>query len=251
MLVDVKTQIKMLVQQVVEAYFNEAEVQVKKEQPIAILLGYQAPNPSAVLEAVTPLLDTYDVTFLLTKDWLPLQAPWNGMPYVLIEELPQQELSTMIEQSSVLVIPSASYRLLSKLAITMDDEAAVWTAIQYQLLGKPVVIASNGVEPNVYQQIHAPYSVQELLQSYIRQLQADQVKWVPLSKLVKTVEEQYDAYQDKQSLILAKHIERAYQDGLKEIDVPLKSRVTPSAKDLARELKIQIKPIGSSKGGSP
>lgn len=249
MLVDVKTQIKMLVQQVVEAYLKEG-LQAKKDLPIAILLGYQSPNPTTVLEAVTPLLDTYNITLLLTKEWLPLQDQWNGMSYVLIEEMPQQELSAMIDQSAVLVVPQASYRLLSKLALTMDDEAAVWIAIQFQLLGKPVVIANNGVEPNVYQQIHAPHSVQERLQSYIRRIQADQVKWVPLSKLVKTVDEQFAAYQDKQSLILAKHVERAFQDGLKEIDVPLKSRVTPSAKDLARELKIQIKPLDSSKGGT-
>jgi hypothetical protein len=249
MLVDVKTQVKMLVQQVVDAYLRE-ELKAKKDSPIAILLGYQSPNPITVLEAVTPLLDTYEVTLLLTKEWLPLQEQWDGMSYALIEEMPQQELSAMIEKSSVLVVPAASYRLLSKLALTMDDEAALWVAIQYQMLGKPIVIANNGVEPNVYQQIHTPHSVQERLQSYIRQIQTDQVKWVPLNKLVKTVDEQYAAYQDKQSLILAKHVERAYQDGLKQIDVPLKSRVTPAAKDLARDLRIQIKQIDSSKGGT-
>ncbi|MEH7502680.1 hypothetical protein V7152_11790 [Neobacillus drentensis] len=249
MLVDVKTQVKMLVQQAVEAYLRE-ELKAKKDSPIAILLGYESPNPTTVLEAVTPLLDTYEVTLLLTKEWLPLQEQWNGMSYALIEEMPQQELSAMIEKSTVLVVPAASYRLLSKLALTMDDEAAVWVAIQYQLHGKPIVIANNGVEPNVYQQIHTPHSVQERLQSYIRKIQTDQVKWVPLNKLVKTVDKQYAAYQDKQSLILAKHVERAYQDGLKQIDVPLKSRVTPSAKDLARDLKIQIKLINSSKGGT-
>lgn len=249
MLVDVKTQVKMLVQQVVEAYLKE-EMNEKKDSQVAILLGYQSVNPTTILEAVTPLLATYDVTFLLTKEWLPLPEQWNGLSYVLIDEVPQQELSAMIDQSSVLVIPVATYRLLSKLALTMDDETAVWVAIQYQLLGKPIVIANNGVEPNVYQQIHAPNTVQERLQSYIRRIRADQVKWVPLHKLVKTVDEQYAVYQEKQTLILAKHVERAYQEGLKEINVPEKSKVTPSAKDLARELKIHIKPVDSSKGGT-
>jgi len=78
----------------------------------------------------------------------------------------------------------------------------------------------------------------------------DQVKWVPLSKLVNTVDEQYAAYLDKQSLVLAKHVERAFQEGLKEIEIPQKSRVTPLAIDLAKELKIQFKPIDSSKGGT-
>lgn len=249
MLVDVKTQVKLLVQQVVEAYLKE-KMDPTKNAPIAILLGYHSSNPKTILEAVTPLVYTYNVTWLITKEWLPFQGEMKGLSYKLIEDLSQQEMTVLIDQSSVLVIPQASYGLLSKLALTLDDEAAVWVAIQCQLLGKPIVIANNGVEPNVYQQIHAPHTVQERIQTYIRKIQKDQVKWVPLSKLVKTVDEQYAAYQDKQSLILAKHIERAFQDGLNEIEIPEKSRVTPSAKDLARELKIQIKTINSSKGGT-
>jgi len=66
------------------------------------------------------------------------------------------------------------------------------------------------------------------------------VKWVPLNKLTQTVEHQFTAYEEKQSLILAKHVEKAFHTGLKELVVPLKSKITPSAKDLAKELKIVI-----------
>ena len=249
MLVDVKTQVKLLVQQVVEAYLKE-KMDPKKDTPITILLGYHSSDPITVLEAVTQLVDTYNVTWLITKEWLPLQEKMKGLSCVLLEEMPDEDLGTLIDQSSVLVIPQASYGLLSKLALTLDDETAAWVAIQYQLKGKPIVIANNGVEPNVYQQIHAPQTVQERIQSYIRRIQMDQVKWVPLSKLVNTVDEQYAAYLDKQSLVLAKHVERAFQEGLKEIEIPQKSRVTPLAIDLAKELKIQFKPIDSSKGGT-
>ena len=236
---DSKTQVQILVRQVVEAYLNKS-LQENKKQPIAILLGYQSPNPTAVLEAVTTLLDAYDVKFILSKDWLPSLHQLNGTSYVFLEETTQQQLHSIIEQSSVLVVPAASYRLLSKLALTIDDELAVWLTIQSQLLGKPIVIASEHVSLSVYQQIHAPHSVQERLRSYISQIQADQVKWVPLSKLAKTVEDQLAIYSEKQSLILAKHVEKAYQEGLKEIVVPAKSKVTPSAKDLAKDLKIHF-----------
>jgi hypothetical protein len=93
----------------------------------------------------------------------------------------------------------------------------------------------------VYQQIAAPHAVQNRVQGYIRQIQADQVKWVPLSRLVHTVKEQLQAFDDKQPLILAKHIEKADQDGLTELRLPKKSKLTPVAKDLAREFKIQLK----------
>lgn len=236
---DDKTQIKMIVQQVVETYLNK-RFEENTENPITLLLGYQSPNPAAVLEAITPILGAYDVTFILSKEWLSAVNQYNGTSYVLLEETSQQDLLSLVEQSSVLVVPAASYRFVSKLALTIDDELAVWLSVQYQLLGKPIVIASDYVAPNVYQQIHAPHSVQERLQTYIRQIQADQVKWVSLSKLAKTVDDQFAAYREKQSLILAKHVEKAYQDGLKEIVVSGKSKVTPSAKDLAKELKITI-----------
>jgi hypothetical protein len=249
MLVDVKSQVKMLVQQVVEAYLNEKS-QVVKGQPIAILLGYQSPNPAEIMEAVTPLLNSYEVTFVLSKDWLQATTKLSEKSYVLLEETTQQELIGIMEKSALLVVPSASYQLVSKLALTIDDELAVWLAIQYQLVGKPIVIANDYVEPNVYQQIYAPHTVQKRLQSYIRQIQADDVKWLPLKKLTVAVEDQYNTFQEKKALILARHVEKAKQDGLREIVVPAGSKVTPSAKDLAKELRIDIKQVDSSKGGT-
>jgi hypothetical protein len=243
---DVKAQVKLLVQQVVEAYLKEHQ-QNSKNRSIAILLGYQSPNPLEVLEAITPLLEAYEATLLVTSEWLPFPAQLKGKSYILLEETEQKDLVSIIENTSVLVVPSASYRLLSKLALTIDDELAVWFAIQYQMLGKPIVIANNHIEPTVYQQIHAPHTVKERIQSYIRQIRTDQVSWVPLNKLSKNVEQQMVAYEEKKALILEKHIEKAHQEGLTEIVIPSKSQVTPAAKDLAKDLKIQIQQ--SSKGG--
>jgi hypothetical protein len=246
---DIQMKVKILVQQVVEAYLKE-NVPDNKLQPITILLSYQTLNPGEVLQAVTKLLATYEVTLILSKDWLPLVDQLSVRSYLLLEEIGQKEVTAIIEYSSVLVVPVATHGLLAKLALTMDDELAVWVALQYQLLGHPIVIANNDIEPNVYQQILAPPSVQERLQTYISRIQADQVKWVPLSKLVKTVADQSVSYHEKQVLILAKHVEKAFHDGLNEIIVPTKSRITPSAKDLARELKIHINKTNSLKGGS-
>ncbi|MFZ7944532.1 hypothetical protein [Neobacillus sp. 19] len=235
-----KEEIKEIVREVVLEYLHN-HLHENKGQPITILLGYQSPNPASVLEAVTPILTAYKVTWILSKDWLPAVNPLNGTSYLLLEEATQQQLISVVEHSSVLVVPAASYRLLSKLALTIDDELAVWLTVQFQMLGKPIIIASNDVAPNVYQQIHAPQSVQDRLQLYIRQIQADQVKWVPLKKLAATVDDQFKAYREKQSLILAKHVEKASQEGLKQIIVPARSKVTPSAMDLAKDLKLEIK----------
>jgi hypothetical protein len=244
---DIQMKVKNLVQQAVEAYLKE-NVPDNKLQPITILLSYQTLNPGEVLQTVTKLLATYEVTLILSKDWLPLVDQLSGRSYLLLEEIGQVELTAIIEKSSVLVVPVATHGLLAKLALTMDDELIVWFAIQFQLLGRPIVIANNDVALTVYQQILAPPSVQERMQSYVSSIQADQVKWVPLSKLVKTVADQSVIYHEKQVLILSKHVENAFHDGLNEIIVPTKCRITPSAKDLARELKIHIK-TNSLKGG--
>ncbi|HJV17866.1 MAG TPA: hypothetical protein VJ546_10890 [Bacillales bacterium] len=241
---DIKTKIRSLVQQAVEAYIREQTIDQPKPA-IAVLLGYQSPNPSEVLEAVARLQDNYDVTLILKKEWVPLATT---SAYLVLEESNYQELQEVVAKSSLLVFPVASYQLLSKLALSMDDDLTVWVAIQHQLLGKPIVIANDHIEPSVYQQIHAPHSVLERLGSYIRQIQLDQVKWVSLTKLITTIDEQINTYYEKRPLILAKHIEKAHQDGLKEIDVSMKSKITPSAKDLAKDLSIEIKKY-SQEGG--
>ncbi|WML44290.1 hypothetical protein [Neobacillus sp. PS3-40] len=245
---DVKQKVKSLVQQEVEAYFKKF-IPEQRKISIVILLGYHSLYPSNILKAVTRLLESYDVTLLLTKDWLPLSANLSNQSYVLLEDTSYRELNNFVEKSALLVVPVASYQLVSKLALSIDDDLAAWLSIQYQLIGKPIVIVNDDVEPNVYQQIYAPYSVLERLNSYISQIQLDQVKWVPLSKLATTVDEQYKSYSEKQSLILAKHIEKAHRDRIQELVVSKRSQITPVARDLARELKIQIIKSDSSKGG--
>lgn len=233
---DVKMKVKMLVQQAVEAYLKEQN-QVEQTKSIAVLLNYQSVQPKLVLEAVSLLFNSYDITLIVSKDWTPF---FKDRSYYLLEDLSQQELKGIVERTSLLVVPAASYQFVSKLALTMDDEIAVWLSIQYQLDGKPIIAANNHIELNAYQQILAPHSVQERLQSYIRQIQADQVKWVPLSKLNNAVTDEWNRYKEKKPLILEKHIQTAHRDGLSEIVLPGKSQVTPAAKDLAKELKIQI-----------
>jgi hypothetical protein len=235
--VETKEKIRNLVRQAVEAYIME---QQKARQSIAILLTYPTLHPAVVLKAVTPIIENNNVTLFLTKEW---QSEFSRKSYFVINEMSKQEIKEMAEKTSILVVPVASYSFLSKLALTIDDVLPVWLAIQYQLEGKPVIIANHHIELNVYQQIHAPHSVQDRIQAYIRQLQADKVKWVPLETLEKTVEEVWKSYKEKKSLILVKHVETVFRDGSKEIVVPKNSQMTPAAKDLARELKIHIRKL--------
>ena len=235
-----KKQVQSLVQQVVKEYL-EKQVENENADAIAILLNNPTSHsPEVILEAVTHLAEKYEVTMLVSEEWSHFQEKWNGKTVLLTKETSLPTLLEVIEKTKVLVIPISSFRLLSKLALTMDDDEAAKLAIQYQLKGKPVVIAKDEVELDVYEQLLSPHSVQERIQGYIRQIQKDEVKWVSLKDLLKTVDDQISSYDEKAPLLLSKHIEKAMRDGLDEITLPAKSRVTPSAKDLARELNVKI-----------
>ena len=231
---ELEEKIKMLVRKVVEDYLRN-----QLKQPITILLTYQTPNRDEVLETVSQLEKLFDVTLVVSKEWHQVTQP-----KLLLEEASQQELLAVLDKSAALIIPAGTYSLLAKLALSLDDETPAWLAIQYQLKGKPVIIANNHLKLSVEQQIMAPATVQARIQSYIKQIQADKVKWVPLKNLTETVKDQLQS--EKKTLILAKHIEAANQEGVKELKVPTQFQITPSAKDLAKELKIQI---SSEKGG--
>ena len=235
-----KKQVQSLVQQVVTEYL-EKQVEGTNADAIAILLNNPTSHsPEVILEAVTLLAEKYEVTMLVSEEWSHFQEKWKGESILLTKETSLSTLLEVIEKTKVLVIPVSSFHLLSKLALTMDDEMAAKLAIQYQLKGKPIVMAKDEVELDVYGQLLSPHSVQERIQGYIRQIQKDEVKWIALKDLLKTVDAQISSYSEKAPLLLSKHIEKAMRDGLDEIFLPAKSRVTPSAKDLARELNVKI-----------
>lgn len=235
---DVKEKVKELVRQAVEAYMSEQQGSGKNKPTITVLLNYYSSNPGVILKAVTELEQSFTVKLVASKDW---EERLEGNQEVLaLDQADHFELEKLWNSTDLLILPVASFQLVSKLALMMDDDRTANTAIQFQLLGKPIVIANNEVELGVYQQILAPHSVQEKLQGYLRTTQKDQVKWVPLKQLLRTAKEQHQQYKEKQPLILAKHIEHAARENVKTITVPKESKITPVAKDMAREMKIDI-----------
>ncbi len=243
MAVDVKETVRELVKQAVEAYISEQAKDTltsdrKRIPAITLLLNYQSTDPEGILKAVTEIKSSFEVRLVASKEWEELLPGEEGI--LPLERADYKELQALWTSTDLLILPVASFQLVSKLALMVDDDRTAQTAIQFQLLGKPIVIANNEVELGVYQQILAPHSVQEKWQSYMRTTQKDQVKWVPLNQLVRAAKEQHKLYQEKQPLVLAKHIEHASRENVKALTVPKKSKITPVAKDIARELKIQI-----------
>lgn len=234
---DVKEKVKELVRQAVEAYMSEQDNE-EKNPAITVLLNYHSSNPGLILKAVTEIKEFFAVKLVASKDWVErLEGDEDVLP---LNQADHSELEKLWNSTDLLILPVASFQLVSKLALMVNDDRTAHTAIQFQLLGKPIVIANNEVELGVYQQILAPHSIQEKLQAYLRTTQKDQVKWVPLKQLLRTAKEQHQQYKEKQPLIMAKHIEHAARENVKTITVPKESKITPVAKDIAREMKIQI-----------
>ncbi len=234
---DVKEKVKELVRQAVEAYMSEQGNEEKKPA-ITVLLNYHSSNPGLILKAVTEIKEFFAVKLVASKDWVErLEGDENVLP---LNQADHSELEKLWNSTNLLLLPVASFQLVSKLALMVNDDRTAHTAIQFLLLGKPIVIANNEVELGVYQQILAPHSIQEKLQAYLRTTQKDHVKWVPLKQLLRTAKEQHQQYKEKQPLIMAKHIEHAARENVNTITVPKESKITPVAKDIAREMKIQI-----------
>lgn len=185
---DVRETVKTLVKQAVAAYLEANQESLQSSKPaITILLTYHASNPDEILKAITSIEEAFNITLVASKEW---SARLNEKEALPIEDMPQYELQKLWRETDLLILPVASFGLVSKLALMMDDDKAVKTAVGFQLLGKPVIIAKDEVELGVYQQVLAPYSVQEKLQDYIRTLQKDKVKLVPLTQLTKTATEE-------------------------------------------------------------
>ncbi|WP_010197699.1 hypothetical protein [Bacillus sp. m3-13] len=68
-----------------------------------------------------------------------------------LDQADYPQLEKLWNFTDLLILPVASFQLVSKLALMVDDDRAIHTAIQFQLLGKPIVIAHNEVELGVYQ----------------------------------------------------------------------------------------------------
>ncbi|CAG9619993.1 hypothetical protein [Sutcliffiella rhizosphaerae] len=235
---DVKETVRKLVKEAVEAHMQKQTSNKEIKPAITVLLTYSSSKKHEILKAIAEIEESFQVTVVASKEWA---SALDNKEILLLKNATNEDLQQLWSNTDLLIFPVASFQLVTKLALMIDDDKELTTAIQFQLLGKPIIIANDEVELGVYQQVLAPYSLQEKLQRNIRTIQSEKVKWVSLEQVAKVAKEEHEQFQERQPLILAKHIEKASRERRNEIIVPENSKITPVAKDMARALQVHIK----------
>jgi hypothetical protein len=247
--VDVKERVREIVQEVVAAYIARVYPSDQKTS-IAVLLTGSTQALEPLLKSLNKLEEHYTTFLLVDKESQSLiQKDRQIKHHFLLDQITTSQIEELIKASELLVVLTPTYNLLSKLTLTMDDDSFSKIAIQYQLAGRSIVIASDSLEPTLSQQLVAPYPVITRIQTYIRQLQQEGITWVPLSQVAPAVEKALT--HKRHPIVLARHIEQAEREGRQILRVPPTSLITPMAKDAARDLEIIIDKCEPLKGGTP
>lgn len=237
---DVRANVRAIVKEVVETYLTSKGFD-KTKRRIAIFLTNSTLHVEPILKTFSDLVQVYEVICLVDSFWNKLfKEETKVRSNLLLDDLTLDQINEAIKLSEVLVFLTPTYSLITRLALTMDDDLQAKVAIQYQLRGRPIVLVNDFLELSVSQQLEAPHPVQNRIQTYIRQIQQERVSWVPMNKLSRTLEQQLRTSRERQPVVLARHIEQASRNGTKVIIVPSSSLITPMAKDVSRDLSIKI-----------
>lgn len=238
-----REQIKEIVTRTINAYFTQAKSESKH---IAVLLISRTTQERQVLDTLQALCQVKDeVTIVSCSDWsdklVPLKLTYHK--HIRFDQLKAEEDTTLLHQlqaADVIVLPNLSLAMLAKLALSIDDTLAAWLMIQLQLKGKQIIIATDNVEGDLNQLLTTPNTVDQRITGYLQQLRRDGIKLTTLSRLNQTVRGNLAINQAKKPVLLAKHVEKSYQHGHKEIELPENVVITPLAKDTSKELRVSL-----------
>jgi hypothetical protein len=235
-----RAKIEAIVRQVVQNYLQATSSKISQRK-LFIVLDYESPTPDLVWEKIKSISSRHKITLCLSDRWMDVPDRIIFNQVIQLNQANRDRIKEAMQQTDIVLFPTASYSLLSKLALTIDDELALWIAIQMQLDGKDIIIASDQIEHRGIRHISAPATVLKRIQGYIRQVQTDGVVTGSLDKIEQWLESSSRFKAKKPPLILARHMEEIANAGEKELTVPEQSLITPMGRDKARELGITIK----------
>lgn len=245
-----RRRIEPIVRQVVKNYIQSTSLK-KNQKSLFVLLDYESPTPALVWEKIRSISSKHKITLCLSERWIDVPEGLMVDHVIQLKEANRDDIKEDMLGTDILLFPTANYSLLSKLALTIDDDLSLWIAIQMQLDGKDIIIISDQLEHKGIRHLSAPATVVKRIQTYSRQIQADGVSVVSLNKIEQWLETSSRIQVNKPPLILARHIQEIANEGEKELTVPEQSLITPMGRDRAKELGVTINKMSKEKGGRP
>lgn len=237
-----KDKIEAIVRQVVIDYYNSKvtlPISTRSDHLFILLDEHATSDFPSIEELLRTLSNQYDLTICTPKDF-PLDQEIDCKHLHLIQEN-LDEIKQEMDRASLLILANSHYSNLAKLALSIDDTLGMWIILQMQLDGKKIVFAEDSLMRKGTQKVTAPHSVNDRIQTYIRQLRQEKVHFVSLAKMAKWLASYFENESTNNHVVLAKHIKEAADEGDQTLIVPKGSLITPMCKDYAKELGIRIK----------
>ncbi len=159
----------------------------------------------------------------------------------------------LLQETDLVFVPVLTRNTAAKLAYTIADTFVTTLIMQALMLGKPVIAALNAAEPQANLRVHSdggksPAGLLQSLRSNLDKLKVHGMKLVQvtslaaesqklLERLVQTVPV---SVENKKTVIGATDIKTVVANGLKQLTVSQGAIVTPLARDVARDLGVEI-----------
>lgn len=245
-----RDKVKSLVQQALKELLDSRNSSRKKEK-LLVLLVYHSSKQEEVWDRVGSLAENYDITLVCGEKWRDIPEDLTDVVVSMdMVDIDEERFLDVLRDVNLLYVPVVSYGLITKLALTIDDDVPSWLAVQMQLDGKEILLASDSIHRRSYQRFFIKPGVEKRIASYVRQVQQDGVYVVPIAKAERKITSILSKFHRKRPLVLARHVEELARSGERELVVPKESLITPMGKDAARELGITIKQV-EEKGDKP
>lgn len=160
----------------------------------------------------------------------------------------------LLRAADVVVVPVLTQNSAAKLAHTLADTMVTTLVLQALMLGKPVIIATNAADPRDSWRIGAgmgrsPVGLARALQDNLKKIEGLGVAMVDVGFLaaecrrhikLETRESSTEKTGAARVLIDAGAVKAVLANGGKRLAVPTGALVTPLAKDVARELGVEL-----------
>lgn len=236
-----KQYIESIVRQSIIDYYHSKSTKDSNKKYMLVLLESYSPTPAKIWETIQALSTKYKITLCVSEHWINIPDNIRYDELIQLDRKNMAQLKSITERADLLFIPNSTYALIAKLAMIIDENLALWVTIQMLLNGKSILISTDSIKLKGMQKLTTPYSVNENIQRYIRQLQNYHVHLIPLSKVNEWLNSFNKNQFNKKHIVLAKHVQEIANEGEEELLVPKNSLITPMCKDMARELGVTLK----------